>query len=249
MKETPLLFTPENVRKILAGTKTQTRRVVKGNAVNVLDFLGGKPGDDVDGKVDVIHVVNQERKDDTGKPYLYSGALVCCAEYPEEGYAEITCPFGQPGDFLWVRETFTIESNYGLDVDYLPPFNDGRPVRWQEDDENGRWWQQAHYKATDPAPELVHEDCTRCEEYGYCTKWKPSIHMPKWACRLWLEIVSVKVERVQEIGESDAKAEGCDGHGGLSSDEFSFLWKEINGEESWEQNPWVWVIEFKKVEA
>ena len=95
-------------------------------------------------------------------------------------------------------------------------------------------------------------------------KWKPSIHMPRWASRILLEIVSVRVERLQDISEEDAKSEGVrwDGEywrGGTHpikktdqcwstvSDAFKALWKAINGPGSWDANPWVWVIEFKRI--
>lgn len=73
-------------------------------------------------------------------------------------------------------------------------------------------------------------------------KWKPSIHMPRIDSRIDLEITAVRVERLQDISEEDARAEGVE-----SRAEFEKLWKEINGLESWDSNPWVWVVEFKKV--
>lgn len=169
------------------------------------------------------------------------------------------CPYGQPGDRLWVRETFTIETNFNLDP-CEPPFNDGRPVKWTDSEAWGQYWEQCHYKATDSAPDLVHEDdCRKCEDNGYCNSWKPSIHMPHWASRITLEITKVRVERVQEISEEDAKAEGIDLKGFRSNTEgiagrehrieFASLWDSINAERGfgWEKNPWVWIIEFKRV--
>ena len=85
-------------------------------------------------------------------------------------------------------------------------------------------------------------------------KWKPSIYMPRAASRITLQITDVRVERLQDISEADAIAEGCvaeegdeeDGFLFKASDQYALLWEEINGEGSWDKNPWVWVIEFKK---
>ena len=88
-------------------------------------------------------------------------------------------------------------------------------------------------------------------------KWKPSIFMPRWASRITLEITAVRVERVQEIGNDDAKTEGADpaqGVGWACKDTtyqvgFKMLWQSINGYDSWDANPWVWVVEFKRIES
>lgn len=80
--------------------------------------------------------------------------------------------------------------------------------------------------------------------------WRPSIHMPRWVSRITLEIVSVRVERLQDIGEDDAKAEGVEPYApddGRYVDGFKELWESINGPGSWDLNPWVWVVEFKEV--
>ncbi|EBG7294020.1 hypothetical protein GA093_15755 [Salmonella enterica] len=86
---------------------------------------------------------------------------------------------------------------------------------------------------------------------GPYRKWTPSIHMPRWASRLTLEITGIRVERLNSITESDAEAEGVTdtGFGDLLVDGYRYLWKSIYGEESWAANPWVWVIEFKRVEG
>jgi len=149
-----------------------------------------------------------------------------------------TCPYGQLGDGLWVRETFGV-----LDADHQTPDC------------------KCYYKAD--CREGSESDSLR-KEYGY--KYKPSIHMPRWASRITLEIVSVRVERLNEISEADSAAEGITDGGcmncGNSShpvdcgcgfplpsykESFISLWESINGAGSWQQNPWVWVVEFKKV--
>ncbi len=161
------------------------------------------------------------------------------------------CPYGQPGDRLWVRETFTLETNRGLSDEsvYPPPFNDGRPVRrFPENGESGLYWQQPHYRATDPTPDLMYEDYYT--EDPNC-KWTPSIHMPRWASRILLEVTGVSVERLQEISEDDAFAEGISGGDWLGDPVGTYrsLWESINGSGSWESNPWVWVVEFRRSAA
>ncbi len=160
------------------------------------------------------------------------------------------CPYGKPGDRLWVRETFSIESNRWADDPYSPPHKDGRPTQRYEDDK----WDQPHYKATDVEPELWYDD----RDSPGC-RWKPSIHMPRWASRILLEITDVRVERLQDITYEQATAEGV--HRGplrewCASDEggachkypvpaFRDLWQSVGG--NWDANPWVWVVGFKRL--
>ena len=127
-----------------------------------------------------------------------------------------SCPYGQPGDRLWVRETFARI--------------DGQTRPWIETD----------YKAT-----YTHGDRLG-DTLGIKKRWTPSIHMPRHASRITLEVTGVRVERLQDISEADAIAEGvytdpaCPAY-----DAYAQLWDEINGLGSWEANPWVWVVEFK----
>ena len=107
-----------------------------------------------------------------------------------------------------------------------------------------------------PVPD--HEEPAGCSAILYAAdgngpygKWVPSIHMPRWASRITLEITGVRVERLNSISDSDASKEGCCiadmESGDCLSDVFSRLWTSIYGDESWKVNPWVWVIEFKVV--
>ncbi|HEI6714200.1 TPA: hypothetical protein SJ157_000044 [Yersinia enterocolitica] len=128
--------------------------------------------------------------------------------------APMLCPLGQPGDQLWVRETF---GKYRA-----------APLGFV-------------YRADGELP---------C---GDPERWTPSIHMPRWASRINLLITSVRVERLQDISDADASAEGCKissmQSGECLSDMFARLWKSIYGDESWQANPWVWVINFERMEA
>lgn len=163
--------------------------------------------------------------------------------------AVLACQYGEPGDRMWVRETFANEVQ--VEHDQPPPHNDGRPV-WYDDD---GLWHQAHYRATDPAPDLMYEDHPRDEPH---CRWTPSIHMPRKASRITLEISGVRVERLNDICELHAQKEGApllscgyDAKADLSFAShvkgFSNLWESINGHGSWEKNPWVWVIEFRRL--
>lgn len=191
MKERPILFSAPMVRAILDGTKTQTRRVVKPQPP---------------AKVSSIYLpFKQEPNNWQG--FADSDGLI-------HWYGR--CPYGQPGDRLWVREAW----------------------RWVCPD--------------DPDTAIYRADGHAASKLPPGFKWKPSIHMPWAASRITLEITAVRVERLQAISEADAEAEGCctplRGH----DDDFARgcyrnLWEQINGVGSWTANPWVWVIEFKRV--
>lgn len=266
MKQRPILFNGEMVRAILDGRKTITRRVIKPQPQEVVDGIG-------------CHRRSDRRVD---KPWLWTSGREEC--YPEGEW--FACPYGQPGDLLWVRETFQICSSYHADCrDNAPPFSDGRPTRHISDPDYP-YWEQCYYAASDPCPELLDVDTD-----DVLCRWRPSIHMPKWAARIWLEVKAVHVERVQDISDADAKAEGafftdygrnC-GHGGgpwrdvgdcpapenthpqrngwamvpTTSDAqclgaprwaFANLWERINAARGygWDENPWVWVVEFER---
>lgn len=175
------------------------------------------------------------------------------------------CPLGRVGDRLWVRETFAVLGN-----------EDGCAIDWEDNLVKGGGKDAARiYRASceqksgnyglwsipDDAFWKPHTD-----NMQYEGSWVPSIHMPRWASRITLEITSVRVERLKAISEKNAKAEGVTPAGNLLPDHsgtyltpngnfataevaFQRLWESIYGEESWSANPWVWVIEFKRVEA
>lgn len=208
--ERPILFSAEMVRAILDGTKTQTRRVVK------VEHAGC--GQHVHPAVTAI----THREDGW---FGFDSTEKLKEQYITTfPFYTIRCPYGVPGDRLWVRETFQ-RSDLCAKHEIL--------------DRNNVW-----YLATDEKPLHIHG-------------WRPSIFMPRWASRITLEVVSVRVERVQEISAADARAEGIrqpkdwetwsDQHGIL---EYRNLWNSINAKRGfgWDKNPWVWVIEFRRVE-
>ncbi|EBJ9551772.1 hypothetical protein D1W74_19910 [Salmonella enterica] len=142
-------------------------------------------------------------------------------------------PYGKPGDSIWVRETFRVHSR-ATDVATLVYRASVR----------NSWTEQTHR-----VPIAV------CDKPATPEKWTPSIHMPRWASRILLEITDVRVERLRDLSEEDAKSEGITPPAGgvLPGWEYRInfrdLWMDIYGTDSWEANPWVWVIEFKRVEG
>ncbi|MBS9488720.1 hypothetical protein ACLH09_22370 [Citrobacter braakii] len=145
------------------------------------------------------------------------------------------CPYGEVGDRIWVRETYQ-----------GPLFDYEHMESYLEDSSKFEKSNFCVYKADGkPAPEFFDAD-----DNLHCC-WRPSIHMPRWASRILLEITNVRVERLNAINESDAEAEGITdtGFGDLLVDGYRYLWKSIYGANSWQVNPWVWVIEFKRIEG
>lgn len=159
---------------------------------------------------------------------IFHTALLCFGKKTER----YKCPYGKIGDQMWVRETFTTKDDDG-----------------------------------DPLHGIIYKASWKFESTGL--KWTPSIFMPRWASRIQLEIIDIRIERVQDMSLSDARAEGIvqtygDFFGNIpkwagdieheyvnrnSKENFSRLWNSINEKRgfSWESNPWVWVVEFKRI--
>jgi hypothetical protein len=234
-KERPIIFKGDMVRAILEGRKTQTRRLVPEWQL---------PGLTLDGDQ---YISIAQRHPRWGFGVFGKTEAECMANYNDE-YASL-CPYGKPGDRLWVRETFSASE-----------FMD---CRYRAD---GQQFLNVNGKDTN----------TPCE-----VKWTPSIHMPRWASRITLEITGVRVERLQDISEEDAIAEGAQHfpdlpgmspygqdcrwsmeqpesvYQCLGSPRWAFANyfcklagnapKGIHDERPWDANPWVWVIEFRRV--
>lgn len=150
----------------------------------------------------------------------------------EDEYTLSLCPYGKPGDTLWVREAWGIGGS-GYLVD--PTLN---------------YRADGAQRPLDPDLNHMRPEVAKVFAKG----WRPSIHMPRWASRITLQVTDVRVERVQDISEEDARAEGvieepvyCAKHGRLACS-FAILWDSIHKEGSgfsWDQNPWVWVVKFE----
>ena len=217
MKERPILFSEPMVRALLDGSKTQTRRVVT-----------SQPESDEATSAIWVEIENRHQ-------WAWTSGD---DEEVLPNEPQFICPYGQPGDRLWVREAFAegIHQMAGLN----------------------HWAYAADHFGTQ-------------QRLG--DRWKPSIHMPRAASRITMEITGVRVERLQDIGEADCIAEGIERPEDMSTEaieamdvwptgserecfnalnqpvhQYRRLWEQINGPESWSANPWVWVIEFKRIE-
>lgn len=240
-EEKPIIYSTPMVQAILEGRKTKTRRVCHRNFETLEEVIP------------VPRVLGMEE---------YLGKYRFTWESGDD--AIIKCPYGQPGDILWVRESF---AKIGMTEIF-----------------SGRKSESYVYKAgrmvisskTNSVESIVNGTAVSEISHGFdhnpTGKWKPPIFMPKEACRILLKITDVRVELLQDISEPDAKAEGvlfdtlfksyicyqCDkGHIGADNlcengffstakKSFQSLWKSIYGIESWNSNPWVWVITFEK---
>ncbi|MCF5551933.1 hypothetical protein L6218_06280 [Pseudomonas syringae pv. syringae] len=228
IKERPILFSAPMVRAILEGRKTVTRRVCK-----------PQPSPNA-------HTTSAE-----GSPMT---------SWWETGKDIVRCPYGQPGERLWVRETWGVISHdfdeQGNMIDWSPD----RPASLIREMRFGRGYYSGHviYRADGEAVWAGDDDGGGDDR----SAWKPSIHMPRIASRILLEITDVRVERLQAITYEEAVAEGVHRDRACrmwtATDEggachkypvpaFRDLWSGINGAENWNANPWVWVVEFKRV--
>lgn len=205
MKDRPILFSGPMVRALLDGSKTQTRRALRDQVCAPGVMQMAGPG--------YAEIVNEYGVHIPG----------------------FSCPYGQPGDRLWVRETWAPHPDF---------------------------------------PETVRRGVYRADpECKYdVERWRPSIHMPRWASRIVLEVVSVRVERLNDCSKKDAIAEGIHRYEHIWRDAeyplddvayepvkgwptryscpiqaYQALWESINGAGSWDANPWVWVVEFKRM--
>jgi hypothetical protein len=239
VKARPMLFSAPMVRAILEGRKTVTRRVVKGGQI---------PTENLNEK-------GRLRWSAIGQKDPRYGFIVCgetAAECANELATFGRCPYGRPGERLWVRETWALLGN-----------EDGACVDWNDN----------IVKGDESAAARIYKASCSVGEYGlwqipdrapwkpdtegvqYEGAWRPSIHMFRWASRILLEITDVRVERLQDISEEQAQAEGVKGMPRCRSlyptDDYRWpfkdLWNSINGASAWDANPWVWVVEFKRV--
>jgi len=236
MKERPILFSGPMVRAILAGTKTQTRRVVTDATSQ-----GNWRASDLD--LSTAWVDHGPSPAGNPGPYLKARPTpegFRRHDWPaDDQIVDRLYPCWFPGDRPWVRESFVLGRALkgGVPRDLVAFFRDGR-VHYTTDD----------CRRNPDAPE-------GCENWTLKHANKPSIHMPRWASRLTLEITDVRVQRVQEISEEDVAAEGvprsCEEPDCTCwLDNFRQLWGSINGKRApWASNPWVWALTFRRVDS
>ncbi|MDN7814627.1 hypothetical protein [Burkholderia vietnamiensis] len=226
MKERPILFSGPMVRAILEGRKTQTRRIIKLPHNNPLGAW--------------------EPTTAGGGSVKYAGGTPA-PELAAIGHTRTgdcyVCPHGDVGDRLWVRETHDV-NRLGSET-----FPDGRT----------RLYAGIAYQADDGRHEAdISDSQCRAIEAKTWRGWTPSIHMPRWASRITLEITGVRAERLQEISQDDAEAEGIDFLRSVpdayetldARGLFRCLWDGLNAARGhgWDANPWVWAIEFRRIE-
>lgn len=241
MRERPITFNADMVRAVLDGRKTQARRIMRVQPES--------------NQYGLLHITDSTKRSDIGK-YHWAESN---ATGTHTRSALFSCPFGAVGDRLWVREMWSVVSHAfdddGLMIDYVPD----RPAKAVHEKPFGSGYYSGHaIYAADGG--FTWGDDDGCVDGRSC--WKPSVHMPRWASRITLEITGVRVERLQNISRADAIAEGGPpshpsidavsrdyGFPDFSRSWFGQTWWSIYGEESWQANPWVWVIEFKRVEV
>lgn len=221
MRERPIIFQGDMVRAILDDRKTQTRRIVKPQPFTNAYHAGD------------IGFSGFERANASDPATARFSASAVGGGASLFTYAD--CPYGNVGQRLWVRETFRCN---GWATDVATIF-----YRANERNSYTEMCEQFPVDGNKPLP--------------VDGKWRPSIHMPRWASRITLEITDVRVEQLNDISGADAKAEGVNsylaqspgaGPKGSYREGFKFLWESINGEGSWDANPWVWAITFKRVD-
>jgi hypothetical protein len=219
VKERPILMSGPMVKAILEERKTQTRRVIKHQPPK---------------EAGLGLTVNTYSEPDYYQALFFRGPTV-----ESTGMGEpVKCPYGKPGDRLWVRETFSYVTKAKSEVyDKVRP--DGCPVEM---------YHQADWQ----------------HDFDFPANWTPSIFMPRWASRITLEVTNVRVERLQDITEADAIAEGVYTNeqaieklglppdtklSGSCVDKYRIVWESINGKKyPWASNPWVWCISFRRIE-
>lgn len=218
MRERGMIFNSEMVLAILDGRKTQTRRPLKWKQTRFTEI--------------------GEHEDGSKWPWSEDAEHACDFWHP--------CPFGDVGDRIWVRETWQAIHDSVDEFGHVEERTYAPSIPKEKD----RYWHAVYAE---------HFGVENREDRGF--PWRPAIHMPRWASRITLEIADVRVEQVQSISQADAIAEGAprshpsidavsQDHGfpDFSRSWFGQTWQSIYGAESWQTNPWVWVIEFKRIE-
>ncbi|WP_130835341.1 hypothetical protein [[Erwinia] mediterraneensis] len=218
MKERPILFSEQRVRALLIGQQTQTRRIMKTQSFG--------PGQD---HHEGVHAF------DVSANHLHGYKLMSMSDISYH------CPYGKPGDILWVRETWR-----------GPMVPEDKVCAYERDPVAFRTPEFCQYRADSAG--LDHNP--EAEQFG----WQTAIHMPRWASRINLEITAVRAQKIQDITDDEIMAEGVQTDTHFLNNFFTMsmnaespkeayrkAWQKQYGATSWEVNPWVWVIEFRHV--
>jgi hypothetical protein len=231
IKEHPILFTGDMVCAILNGSKTQTRRVIKGNAKQ--DWLTSG----------ILNQVKRFAPSVNGWWTMAAGEstrIIHCGHEMDGGHiGSVHCPYGVTGDHLWVRETWA--------------------AIWPAEDEVPLEECNIEYRADTDAPYPGRWPTEEARGNPDAPKWRPSILMPRWASRITLEVTEVRVQRLQEITPEDIEAEGVP-RDRIPEEmylteyrvhDFIHLWNSSYAKRGygWDANPWVWVISFRRIRS
>ena len=244
MNEKPILFSTEMVKAILDGRKTQTRRVIPRAGGDCLGYITDRDA------------------------YWFELDLRTAANGPETSI-EAKCPYGRPGDLLWVRETWKPgawrdDGRIAIDYKASPELTKTPWLTIPEEYPGKQFdelWEQWTNELRDMGWFPDKNGVYQWESGQSPLKWRPSIFMPRWASRITLRMTDVWVERVQEISEADVQREGwffqnhdlSKRYDPVTMDTarqwFAELWDSVNAKRgfSWDSNPWVWVVEFEEV--
>ena len=244
MNEKPILFNTEMVKAILDGRKTQTRRIVR-----LTEFQKA-----------ISH----------GYDWMFRDKRGLWNEVPASWLLRNKCPYGRPGDLLWVRETWKPgawrdDGRIAIDYKASPELTKTPWLTIPEEYPGKQFdelWEQWTNELRDMGWFPDKNGVYQWESGQSPLKWRPSIFMPRWASRITLRMTDVWVERVQEISEADVQREGwffqnhdlSKRYDPVTMDTarqwFAELWDSVNAKRgfSWDSNPWVWVVEFEKVE-
>ncbi|CAY73975.1 hypothetical protein EPYR_01595 [Erwinia pyrifoliae DSM 12163] len=218
MKERPILFSHQRVRALLSGQQRQTRRIMKSQPL--------EPGQDNHEGCYGIDVLGN---------HLQGNRVLSLDNLSHH------CPYGQPGDRLWVRETWRGPIVPAEDI-----------VRYQQS--------PSQFKKADYCQYQADSSIYSADDQEQLGGWQAGIHMPRWASRIDLLITDIRVEKIQDISDDDVMAEGVQvethflnnfftlqSEAGSAKDAYRKQWVTLYGCNSWEANPWVWVIEFKPI--
>jgi len=243
-RELPIDFAHHDVPKLLDGTKTQTRRIVKPQpeTVDVPEEGFAHMGDD--------GLLCGRQRYLCGDP-----------ENPDIGVEVLSFPVAAPfrvGDVLWVRESWaSLRFGYDIESEYVDDWSEVEPATVRSYLESG------HAEFHRPRFSIVHREVWGSDDFhdrGF--RWRSPVTMPRWAARIFLRVEEVRVEQVQDISEEDAQAEGVGpflmGYAGVSADNmteiesyrasFEDLWNTIHGEGAWARNDWVFIYHFSRIE-
>lgn len=236
-----LLMTAENGQKVYDRVKTQTRRLLATEACEILDDLAGDRADPA--PLMIEYVTNAARQGDNATIYRYTGFVAWLTEYPDEGAVEVPCSF-RVGERRYIREPHYLYGRWKREG----KTKTGKPkYRFIADRSKGACY------PNNPPPRV----CTRKSAVGWFRR--PGMFMFEWAARTIVEITEVRIQRVQEISEEDAKAEGCAIPAVMYADapqdtylyvpKFKALWdsEDIHGAGAWERNDWVAAVTMRRV--